>query len=968
MERPLENTTPWYSVYRQLALQLHRFYKKNEDNTGQALFNLLNDSIIFKRHNYWLSNMTRIKAPSLDPIQLFASFSRSRQKEEIRIETINTVLKLLNPKERGWKKISFDGCPTPMALKLQYVRPEHVQRRIWETFNNIMNRERDCLTPILWDEVKTWRGIGIPSFTIFLFWINSIKFIPLDKNTRQYLERSQLLSSKLALTFDSYQVLLNNKQIKNYTNLALEAFYFNNDPELFKKKFQKGSLNLKVISLDTGFRLIGIQILNRNKKFHKILKPKTYYPFDKTIKPKDKISQKKIKHESFHFEPSNAQDIYDVENLKVSITAIVGKNGSGKSTLLDLLLMGFYNLSVQLGYLNRNENKLLANLNFEFYWHSDTLYKITFGDEIQVYRFQPQNDENNGTLYELENTLIPLDEIKDVLFYNILINYSHYALNSSEQSYDWITPLCYKNDGYLTPIVINPKRTEGNIDINTEKTLLNMRLLLNLLELHDPDIPNQSFRYLDNGKYLKYFSVGYNSKKNKEKTEEAKKKSYGDSKIIRIIMNQVKKVFILNENLSLNKSYNAGLDYYIGNKLLTIVNRYDRYRVRYKSALDRLIKHNIASTIEDKDHEFEDALINKITELLLYIKADTSHITLKFKQAVYFLKYPSLQKVLSDAVKSKTPIIELNNYMKIINTIINLEVEDELRVEELLPPSIFTLDFHFDDADKSSFSKASSGEYQLVSVLSSILYHLRNIDSIDEGNRYNYVTVLLDEIELYFHPNMQRFFIKKLLDALAKCENNFYGIHILFATHSPFILSDIQQQKILKLKNGIADLNENNYNTFASNIHDLLADEFFLEDGYMGAFAKKQIETAINILNYIRVENEINKFSKTNLPVNEINFLKQKLESELGVYKEKLESLNYWNNNRTPEKFDGKRLQKYLQHLIEIIGEPLIKENLENMFRTAFLNEAEDETIKRENAKSSIIRIMKENNITKNEL
>jgi hypothetical protein len=155
MERPLENTTPWYSVYRQLALQLHRFYKKNEDNTGQALFNLLNDSIIFKRHNYWLSNMTRIKAPSLDPIQLFASFSRSRQKEEIRIETINTVLKLLNPKERGWKKISFDGCPNSYGFEVAICASGARTKANLETFNNIMNRERDCLTPILWDEVKT---------------------------------------------------------------------------------------------------------------------------------------------------------------------------------------------------------------------------------------------------------------------------------------------------------------------------------------------------------------------------------------------------------------------------------------------------------------------------------------------------------------------------------------------------------------------------------------------------------------------------------------------------------------------------------------------------------------------------------------------------------------------------------------------------------------------------------------------
>ena len=85
------------------------------------------------------------------------------------------------------------------------------------------------------------------------------------------------------------------------------------------------------------------------------------------------------------------------------------------------------------------------------------------------------------------------------------------------------------------------------------------------------------------------------------------------------------------------------------------------------------------------------------------------------------------------------------------------------------------------------------------------------------------------------------------------------GSTILLATHSPFILSDIQEHKTLKLNNGKIVQSDNSYNTFAANIHDLLADEFFLEDGYMGAFAKRQIEIAINLLSFMIVENDLKK-------------------------------------------------------------------------------------------------------------
>ncbi len=959
-------TIQWHIIYRQIALQLHKYYKQNKSASGLILFELLNGSIKYKKHNSWLSNIKRIKRPSLDPIQLFVSVSRSRQNERVRTEIINEVCSLLGI-HKNWEQINFEGCPTPVALKLQYIRPETVQIHIWEAFNAVMQNGKKALTPFLWEEVKEWRGIQIPSFTIFLFWINSDNFLPLDKNTRQYLEQGGLLKPNSGTIYQIYISLLNNRRIRNYTKLSLEAYYFVNEPKSFKKKFKRNSLFQSDYISSSTFKFVGIRTLTRNSEIHKILNSNQYYPFDFTLIPDYSTNGKGKQLTRFKFVNNEIETLYSLESLKINITAIVGKNGSGKSTLLDLLLMGIYNLSIELGFIDSEENSTIKRLNIEIYWHTDTLYKLVFGREITFFRFRKTVDELKNIIYELPNESSNLLDVRDNFFYSILVNYSHYALNSTDYKIDWITPLSHKNDGYITPLVINPKRTDGNIDINTQKHLLNMRLLLNMIELHDDDIPLQSFRYIDNGKYLKYFSLSYDEQKQKEKEKEANKHIYEDSKIIRIIMDKANEVFGLPGRTKIPTVYISAIEYYLSNKLFTIISRYERFKNEYEEGLHNLVKHNIASTVEGMDWEYEIALKDRLQELLQDIQKDKSHITLKFKQAINYLKYPSLNKLVNESVELKK-LIEFDKYKQVVEKIINDNPNDNFTLAEFLPPPIFKLEFYLDDINKSSFNKASSGEYQLLSVLSSILYHIRNIDSIDTDNRYNYIAAVLDEIELYFHPNLQRLFVKKLLDALSKLETDLYGIHIIFATHSPFILSDLQQRKILKLKNGGVEKAIDSYNTFAANIHDLLADEFFLNEGYLGAFAQRQIEKAITILNYIIADNEIKGISNYATSLKERNALKTRWESEKTICKDRLQMLGYWTETESLEIQNIENVKSSLFALIDSIGEPLIKDKLQKMYSLAFEIDYRNETDNRNKAKQSIIQLMAENNITLEEL
>jgi predicted ATP-binding protein involved in virulence len=85
---------------------------------------------------------------------------------------------------------------------------------------------------------------------------------------------------------------------------------------------------------------------------------------------------------------------------------------------------------------------------------------------------------------------------------------------------------------------------------------------------------------------------------------------------------------------------------------------------------------------------------------------------------------------------------------------------------------------------------------------------------------------MLDEVELYFHPDFQKRIVTELLAGISHLSiPNIKSLNILFSTHSPFILSDIPKRHVLAIDDGHPLPAENE--TFGANIHDLLADSFY---------------------------------------------------------------------------------------------------------------------------------------------
>ena len=112
-----------------------------------------------------------------------------------------------------------------------------------------------------------------------------------------------------------------------------------------------------------SFKLLAIRPLDGfNEKFQKNLIPNQIYKFYDEYEFQDS-NQKEIKCFDNYIEigkekkkkKSVPENLYNQGNIEINISAIVGKNGSGKSALVELLYVVFYRLSRERDILDNDE-------------------------------------------------------------------------------------------------------------------------------------------------------------------------------------------------------------------------------------------------------------------------------------------------------------------------------------------------------------------------------------------------------------------------------------------------------------------------------------------------------------------------------------------------------------------------------------------------------------------------------------
>lgn len=574
----------------------------------------------------------------------------------------------------------------------------------------------------------------------------------------------------------------------------------------------------------------------------------------------------------------------------IFLHAIVGMNGSGKSSLLELIYRMVNNFSCFIDEKKRKRSNLLFVCDIDavlYYTINETLYKLICKEDSV--RLIEEKNSKETTISENASNIV---KITEKFFYTIVTNYSMQSLISSDykgekcikipggytKTEPWIHRIFHKNDGYSTATVLNPYRSkDGWIDVGKEERFTVSRLSsllyyykkngLNLV--HEYGLENVTFRYDWQyiGERLKPWHSNL-AKKNYIK-EKANQKSCGEihpeldpewddflcdvqniffdlgsflkknpNTFIRLIAN----AFGFDNDMVYDKieidSYG-----YLAYKVLSIASKYSLYS-KYHDLGDITKLDKIATK---KESVLLQSLVRKI------LHKDESHITVKVHQVYNFLNnYGAIKKLLT-----KSNGFSVEDYLKCLK--FDSAGTSLMALKRHLPPPFFIPSvFLYKEQQEGKkkignipFEKLSSGERQLFSTLSTCVYHMENLLSVKSEDlpKYNNVNLIFEEIEISFHPDYQRCFVDNLISMIKRLGyNKKFMINIILVTHSPFVLSDIPKQNILYLKNGTDVSNDIRVNPFAASICDVLHQSFFLENGFIGAFAQKRIDELIECI------------------------------------------------------------------------------------------------------------------------
>lgn len=590
----------------------------------------------------------------------------------------------------------------------------------------------------------------------------------------------------------------------------------------------------------------------------------------------DKRILKILKPDEYVFTDMKYDDFF-LEN--VTICSVVGKNGCGKSSLIELLFRMINNLGAM---MLRNFDRPAAEVLYFIDGVVADLYYVLDGKEGTLccdkesvalihdnYSFLWKKNEErciyrvNGSI-QLDGDYSVALSVANHFFYLIATNYSMQAYIASDyqkdgifswrakqnaQGYEWyreetgcwINSVFNKNDGYMCPIVLNPYRNNGKNDMARESQLTINRLCALLLQTQ-----NEKYEIIENYR-LDHISYRFNqsyllSKFDRQMLRDIPvERVSGKFLYVYLLDNSFAKAVLDGYKINATKQMNyieLTLRLYLVYKTFSIAKKYPQYS-HYKS-----IGH-VNNAFKSNPNE---KVLGLAKELAEKINSANTHIELKVHQTLDLIS--QLDK--SDNKDSLEKPVTYEEFNVIFGKVPNCDnVIDRMNT---LPPPIFepTIYLRRLDTDKVvALSELSSGERQFIYTTSTLLYHSFNILSIPQKGRmaYRNICMVLDEVEICFHPEYQRTFVNSLLTLLERTRlNKEFGINVIIVTHSPFVLSDLPKGNILYLENGENVTSKKKLNTFGANVNELLCQSFFLSGGFMGEFAKKKIESLANSL------------------------------------------------------------------------------------------------------------------------
>lgn len=245
--------------------------------------------------------------------------------------------------------------------------------------------------------------------------------------------------------------------------------------------------------------------------------------------------------------------------------------------------------------------------------------------------------------------------------------------------------------------------------------------------------------------------------------------------------------------------------------------------------------------------------------------------------------------------------------------LISADQKDVEYILDKIASNLNTVDINQKRQNKVIFNKDTPLTQLSFGEKYRIILFIQILNRLNKLNLYKETVVFLDEVTLSLHPNWQKKFIHEIISLFKG-----YSVHFIISSHSPFILSDLPKENVIflsKYQKDEEEVKKGNQKvgnckklndlfkieqTFGANIHTLLSHGFFMKDGLMGEFAKEKI-------------NEVIKY------------------------------LNPKNKEQTEIKTD-----KEAKNIIDIIGEPILKNTLLNMYEEkVYKNESKLDKLQR---------------------
>ncbi|MCB2313469.1 AAA family ATPase [Clostridium tagluense] len=293
---------------------------------------------------------------------------------------------------------------------------------------------------------------------------------------------------------------------------------------------------------------------------------------------------------------------------------------------------------------------------------------------------------------------------------------------------------------------------------------------------------------------------------------------------------------------------------------------------------------NILFDVDYKKYGLEKCVVNVLNRFKsICEKSIQDDVNKKIDALIEIVEFISNSKIVPHETRSDYVEEEFYRIDNLERAIEFIEIYKKLQCD--------ILTFDWDDIELSSGQKA------FLSIFSRLYTIKKEINYSD----YKELLIILDEPEVCFHPKWQ----KKLINDLLKfCECQYRGksVQLVITSNSPFIISDLPKNNIIFLKNedGICKVAEKAgfERTFGANIHTLLATSFFMDDGTIGEFARVKIGEIIKYLKEEEINSVLNKKEYIQLVIDNIGepIIKNKLQD---MYNKKIGQIN--NDSRIKE-------------------------------------------------------------------